>query len=79
MTVTILYFALLREQRGLDREQIAVTQETAADLYKRLQNQFAFTLPSHFVKYAINGEFVDQMTMLHDGDEVVFVPPVAGG
>jgi molybdopterin converting factor small subunit len=31
------------------------------------------------LKVAINGEFTDWSTPLADGDEVVFIPPVAGG
>jgi molybdopterin converting factor small subunit len=28
---------------------------------------------------AVNQEYVDGQTVLHDGDEVAFLPPVAGG
>ena len=31
------------------------------------------------VRAAVNGEFVEDGHALRDGDEVVFVPPVAGG
>jgi molybdopterin converting factor subunit 1 len=29
--------------------------------------------------YAVNQEFATPATLLHDGDEVAFIPPVSGG
>jgi len=31
------------------------------------------------VRFAVNQEYVAPETALHEGDEVVFIPPVSGG
>jgi sulfur-carrier protein len=78
-TIHLEYFALLREQRGLSHEQLKTEASTAAELYAHLRTNHAFTLPSDRIRVAINGEFVPWPAPLADGDQLVFVPPVAGG
>lgn len=77
--VSIQYFALLREQRGLTREQLATSAATPTELYEELRARHGFTLPANRVRAAINGEFVAAGATLRDGDQIVFIPPVAGG
>ena len=77
--ISVRYFALLREQRGLVLETLATAAATPRDLYEELRARHGFTLPADRVRAAINGEFADSTAALRDGDEVVFVPPVAGG
>lgn len=77
--VSIHYFALLREQRGVAREQVSTAAATPAALYEELRARHGFTLPVGHVRAAVNGEFVAADAPLHDRDEVVFIPPVAGG
>jgi sulfur-carrier protein len=79
ITISIQYFAILREQRGLTREQVTTAALTPEALYKELIAKHGFTLPSDRVRAAVNGEFVTSETALRDGDEIVFIPPVAGG
>ncbi|HEX2101410.1 MAG TPA: MoaD/ThiS family protein [Candidatus Synoicihabitans sp.] len=78
-TVTVQYFALLREQRGVDKETLATDAADGATLYDRLAKQYGFTLPVERLRVAINGEFAPWPAPLRDGDNLVFVPPVAGG
>ena len=77
--VSVQYFAILREQRGLTHESLTTEAKTPASLYDALRARHAFTLPSDRVRAAVNGTFVDPHSTLNDGDEVVFIPPVAGG
>lgn len=79
ITISIEYFAILREQRGLSKEQLSVDAETPLELYRQLRERHKFTLPEDRVRAAVNGEFVDSLSRLRDGDQVVFIPPVAGG
>lgn len=79
MKVTVQYFALLREQRGLTQENIETAAATPAALYEELRGRHTFTLPSDRVRAAINGEFAPADAALREGDTVVFIPPVAGG
>jgi len=79
MTIRVKYFAILREQRGLDEESITTMVSSVSELYSELSAQFGFTLDPQFVRTAVNGDFVDDDHLLTDNDEVVYIPPVAGG
>ena len=78
-SVTVQYYAILREQAGRSSEQVATAAATAADLYAELAARHQFTLARSVMKVALNGEFADWASALKDGDHVVFIPPVAGG
>lgn len=75
MKLKLRYFAVFREARGRSTEEIDSTAQTPLDLYCEL----ALPLPPAIVRAAVNGAFVDMGAELRDGDEVVFIPPVAGG
>lgn len=84
-TVSILYFAWLRERAGTAEEVFALPAgvTTVADLIGLL----AARTPGHAaafhnrrtVRCAVNQEFADPSTVLRPGDEVAFFPPVTGG
>ncbi|MFA6288550.1 MAG: MoaD/ThiS family protein [Opitutaceae bacterium] len=78
-TVHIQYFALLREQRGLAKETLSTAAPDAAALYSELGARHGFTLPVTRLRAAINGDFTPWPAPLKDNDEIVFIPPVAGG
>lgn len=78
-TIRLRYFALLREQRGLADESLATAAPHAQALYEELRAAHAFTLPADRLRVAINGAFVPWPAPFADGDELVFIPPVAGG
>ena len=77
--LTVQYFAILREQRGLTEEKLATTAATPTALYDELRDRHGFTLPADRVRAAINDEFVPPTAVLREGDRIVFIPPVAGG
>ena len=77
--VTVQYFAILREQRGLTQEKMVTTAPTATALYDELRARHGFTLPADRIRAAVNDEFAAATAPLSDGDRVVFIPPVAGG
>ncbi len=77
--VHIQYFALLREQRGATEETLETTAATPGALYAELRQRHRFSLPLERIRAAINDDFVRADAALHDGDRVVFIPPVAGG
>lgn len=78
-TITVQYFAILREQRGLSQETLTTAAATPAALYEELRTRHPFTLPGDRVRAAVNDAFVAAEAPLRDGDRVVFIPPVAGG
>ncbi len=78
-TVQVNYFALFRDQRGLANERLNTEAQTLADLYDELKAKYGFSLPRHNLRVAKNDEFCQWDAPLNQGDEVVFIPPVAGG
>lgn len=77
--VHIQYFAVLREQRGLSRETAATAARTVGALYAELRSRHGFTLGPEHLKVAVNGDFKPWDAPLAANDEVVFIPPMAGG
>jgi len=79
VTINVRYFAVLREERGVDQELFVTGAANVADLYGELQSQFFFSLSQDRLRVACNGDFVSWHHPIADGDLVVFIPPVAGG
>ena len=73
------YYAVLREQAGCEGEVFETTARTPSELYSELQDKNGFVLDKGALRVAINGDFAEFDATLNKGDEVVFIPPVAGG
>ena len=81
MRVRLLYFASFRDAVGVDEELRHVDEgTTVAALWESLRGRVP-----HFARYAnmpsaaVNCEYVPGGRPLADGDEVAFLPPIAGG
>lgn len=79
MKIRVGYYAILREQRGLEQEILAVESADLRELYRDLARRHGFSLDEKHVRPAVNDAFSAWDRRLADGDFVVFVPPVAGG
>lgn len=79
MKITIQYYAQLREESGRSKEEIETQAKNPKELYGELQKKYRFKLPVKILKVAVNGEFAGWSQSLRNRDEVVFIPPVAGG
>jgi molybdopterin converting factor subunit 1 len=77
--IRIDYFAILREERGLEQETVTTETQTALQLYRELAARHNFSLKEYSVRVSVNEEIVNWHEELKDGDWVVFIPPVAGG
>jgi molybdopterin converting factor subunit 1 len=77
--IRLRYYALLREQAGRQHETVDTAARTPAALYEELAARHGFRLPQEQLKVAVNSVFSSWSSPLADGDEVVFIPPVAGG
>jgi molybdopterin synthase sulfur carrier subunit len=84
-TVTVLYFARLREALGRDSERLALppSAQTVDRLRQHLRSrggvwetELASNRP---VRVAVNQDIAVGDMVLSDGDEVAFFPPVTGG
>ncbi len=80
ISVTILYFAKLKESRGVAEETLQVASGTHAHaLYERLKEQHGLGLSITHVQVAIDEAFASWDAVLEDGQTVAFIPPVSGG
>ena len=79
MTVTVRYFAKLREEAGTDRETVQTTAATVAQLWDEAAVRHGFGLPADTIRAAQDDEFCAWDAPLAPGAQVVFMPPVAGG
>ena len=82
MTITILFFASLRDKIGArslqldlpdDAPSIAVLRQHLMKTYPAASQNLQVALA------AINEEFAFDESRIQDGDEVAFFPPVSGG
>ena len=81
ITIKVLFFASVRDLVGDAQQMISLAEGvTVVDLIAELSakhKRFVEMAPSLMV--SVNQEYVDRDTVLQDGDEVAFIPPVSGG
>jgi molybdopterin synthase catalytic subunit len=81
MNVHVLYFAVFRERLGVEGEPLTIADgATVADALATLEGKHAIvkTLRGRY-RVAVNQAMVGDEHALADGDELVLIPPVAGG
>jgi molybdopterin synthase sulfur carrier subunit len=78
-TITVRYFASLREAKGLSSERVRTRAATASELVADLAKQAKFGLPEHLIRLSINGDFAAPDAEIQEGDEICLIPPVSGG
>jgi sulfur-carrier protein len=77
MTITVKFFASLREEMGKSEVQLKATDSlTVAQVWAQVCDNAP--LPEHIL-IAINQEYSEQNALVKEGDEVAFFPPVTGG
>ncbi|MFP6599921.1 MAG: molybdopterin converting factor subunit 1 [Deltaproteobacteria bacterium] len=81
LTVSVLYFGLVKEKLGMDRETLEVAAGTGVDeLMRELAERHGIEdLGAGSLRVAVNLEYVESSRVLAEGDEVAIIPPVAGG
>ncbi|HEY8241487.1 MAG TPA: MoaD/ThiS family protein [Kiritimatiellia bacterium] len=77
--VRVRYVASLREDAGCEIEEIATDCSSAASLYEALRARHGFRFELRHLRVAVNNRFESMDAALKAGDEVLFLPPVAGG
>ena len=81
MKIRLLYFAVLRDIAGRSEDALELPDGTrAGDVWQRLRSEHAalcdYIQPPMI---AVNESYVNADEPLRDGDELAFIPPVAGG
>lgn len=79
MQVTVRYFAAFREATGLEQESVETQARTTAELFRESMERHAGLAHEPAALVAVNEAMSDWDTVLSEGDEVLFFPPVAGG
>jgi molybdopterin synthase catalytic subunit len=81
MKVRLLHFASFRDAVGREEELRELPEGgRVEELWAALSREIAlFALFPSMPPAAVNREYVPAGTVLRDGDEVAFLPPVAGG
>ncbi|MBC7712823.1 MAG: molybdopterin converting factor subunit 1 [Rhizobacter sp.] len=78
-SISVQYFALLREEAGVERENLSVPFKTYGELYSHLQEKHNFKLSVDMIQVAVDDEFAQLHHEIAEGARIVFIPPVAGG
>lgn len=81
MRITVRLFAMLREQAGWRERDLELPDNASIEDAWRATVEVAPALaPSRAaVRFALNREYSPADALLADGDELVLIPPVAGG
>ena len=83
MTLTVLYFAWLRERVGLPSEAVETEAATVAELVDELRGREERYAPAFAdmaaVRVAVDQDLSDLSAPLAGAREVAFFPPMTGG
>ena len=81
MTITVKWFAMLRDVAGAEACALAVEPGTTAEAVRAAllarYPGLRHWLP--YVRLALNREYGSWDAVLRDGDELALIPPVSGG
>lgn len=78
MKVTVLLFARLKREAGTESVTLDLPEgSTVRDVSSTVEERFGLSLRGCMA--AVNEQYSRPDTALNDGDEVAFLPPVAGG
>ncbi len=78
--VTSLFFAIYRDLVGADELEVELPAgSTVSELAASIKSKDGVSVLPGGVVVAVNMEYASAETVLRNGDEVAFIPPVAGG
>ncbi len=83
ITVKVKYTSILATILGTEEENVELQQANVGALIDKLLEKYTSTRsnesPISFSIVVVNGQQARPETMLHNGDEVALLPPLAGG
>lgn len=81
LTVTVLFFSVLREKTGQTEQAVTLPAPVeGSDLLDVLASQYPVLQDYRSsIRLAVNQEYVSKETLLREGDEVALITPVSGG
>ena len=81
MKIKVLFFGFTHDLTGLREEQVELGEgENLQGLRRFYENRFPrLGELAGSLLFAVNQQIADPLAVLHEGDEVAFMPPVSGG
>lgn len=76
--ISILFFAQLQESMGQSQMEVPLEGKTVAEVKAWLEKEYPL-LSLGQVMTAVNEEFARDQTIVNEGDQVAFIPPISGG
>jgi molybdopterin converting factor subunit 1 len=79
--VSVLYFAQAREATGTGQEAMTLSDHSTIEalLLTVSKTHPKLAAMKRSIRVAVNSQLAEPRTVLHEGDEVALLPPVAGG
>ena len=81
--ITVKYFASLKAIAEKEEEQIevqsSISMDQLSDIISKTSPKMADIIRDNKIMISVNQEMADADTVIHNGDEVAFLPPFSGG
>lgn len=77
--IQLRYFAIVREQTQKSSETVHTDCNTVGELFLELKSKYKLTSEISDIRFALNQNYVERDASIRGGEQIVFIPPVAGG
>ena len=81
--ITVKFFASLKDIAEKEEEQIevqsSISMDQLSDIISKTSPRIGDIIRDNKIMISVNQEMADADTVIHDGDEVAFLPPFSGG
>jgi len=81
--ITVKFFASLKAIAEKEEEQIevqsSISMDQLSDIISKTSPKMGDIIRGNKIMISVNQEMADADTIIHDGDEVAFLPPFSGG
>ena len=81
--ITVKFFASLKAIAEMDENSIeienSISMDQLSDIISKTSPKMGDIIRDKKVMISVNQEMADSDTIIHDGDEVAFLPPFSGG
>ena len=81
--ITVKFFASLKAIAEKEEEQIevqsSISMDQLSDMISKTSPKMGDIIRDNKIMISVNQEMADADTVIHDGDEVAFLPPFSGG
>ena len=81
--ITVKFFASLKAIAEKEEEEIevqnSISMDQLSDIISKTSPKMGDIIRDNKIMISVNQEMADADTVIHDGDEVAFLPPFSGG